>query len=273
MAKVTIAITRYAEPDALLARSLGAALAQQGVEGEVLFLDQRVNAPFTTKLNLAGGLEFRTEIARFAGLSAARNHALAVARHPLVMFLDADAVAAPDWAAQMAAALAAPDVAVAGSRIVPGWPHDPPGFTRAGAILDQYSMFDLGDDTREVAKVVGAGFAVDRARLPQGMRFDEGLGRRDGRLFGGEESDFCHRARQAGCRIVYVGKAWVTHLVEPERLRLSWIMRRMFYAGYGRAAQGGAPAPSRSLTRDDYLWLPLFLPAYAGGWLWRRLGR
>lgn len=271
MACVTIAITRYAEPDELVLRALTAALAQHGVAGEVLFLDQRVAEPLANSALLAGNLTLRIERGRLAGLSAARNRALAMAQHDLVLFLDADAVAQPDWAAHMANALGGANVAVAGSRIVPGWPGKPPAFTRATAILDQYSMLDLGRTTQEVGKVVGAGFGVNRAALPEGFAFDTALGRRDGRLFGGEETDFCHRARALGRKVVYCGEAEVTHLVEPERLRLGWLTRRMFHAGYGRSAQGGAPSPSRRLTGADWLYLPLYLPPYALGWLWRKL--
>lgn len=273
MASVSIAITRYGESDALVRRALEAALAQEGVQGEVLFLDQREAQPMADDALAEGRLALRIERGRLPGLSAARNRALTTASHDLVLFLDADAVAEPDWAARMAQALAMPEVAVAGSRIEPGWPRTPPAFINATAILDQYSMLDLGRDTHETAKIVGAGFGVNRARLPQGFAFDTALGRRDGRLFGGEESDFCHRARMLGRKVVYCGEARVTHLVEPERLRLSWVMRRMYYAGYGRAAQGGAPAPSRRLTWADWAFAPLYLPPYLAGWFWRRFGR
>jgi hypothetical protein len=160
---------------------------------------------------------------------------------------------------------------VAGSRIVPRWPATPPFFARASVLRDQFSLLDLGPDTRSYHRVVGAGFGVDMAKLPADFRFDETLGRREGLLFSGEESDFCARARAHGLRLVYVGSACVTHCIGPERARLGWILKRMLYAGHGRARIGGAPAPSGRRTPEDWLLLPMYLPPYLLGWLWGKL--
>ncbi len=112
-----------------------------------------------------------------------------------------------------------------------------------------------------------------RGRLPADFRFDEGLGRREGRLFGGEESDFARRVRALGLAVVYVGAAEVTHLIEPERTRLPWILKRLVYAGHGRALAGGTPEPGGKARLADWLLLPLYLPPYALGWLWGKLSR
>ena len=271
MPAVTITMTRCAEPDALVRRSLGHALAQVGVTGEVLFIEQKSDSPISADDFPVGTLSLRIERGALPGLSAARNRALDIAAYPLVLFLDADALAEPGWAAALVAALASPKVAIAGARIVPGWPGKPPLLAKARAIHDQYSLLDLGSGTRPYHRVVGAGFGVDMAKLPAALRFDENLGRRDGRLFGGEESDFASRARALGYEIVYAGDAVVTHLVEPERTRLPWIVRRLVYAGHGRAMLGGAPSPSGKRRAADWFLLPAYLPPYAAGWLWGRL--
>jgi len=268
--QVTITLTRFAEPDALVAEAIQHALAQTGVGGEVLFLEQKQDSPLTEDYFAPGLLKLRIVRQRLAGLSAARNLALAEAQHPLVLFLDADAMAAPDWAAQLAGALIDPAVALAGSRIVPRWPGAPPVFTRASVLRDQYSLLDLGPETRSYHRVVGAGFGVDMGKLPSAFRFDETLGRRQGLLFGGEESDFCARAAALGHRIFYVGSACVEHCIAADRVRWRWILKRMVYAGHGRARVGGAPAPSGARTLGDWLLLPIYLPPYAWGWLWGR---
>ncbi len=270
---VTITMTRYAEDDELLRRVIAHAVTQEGVSGEVLFVDQSANGTIKESDFAGKALDFRLLRKRLPGLSAARNLALAEARHPLILFLDADALAAPGWAVALAKALEQDKVAIAGSRIEPGWPFDPPAYTRARVLRDQYSMLELGEDTMEVGRVVGAGFGIDTAKLPVGFVFDEALGRRDGRLFGGEESDFCYRACELGLKVVYAGTAQVTHLVPPERLRLGWILKRMIYAGYGRARQGGAPNPSAPPNWADWLFIPLYLPPYALGWLWGKFAR
>jgi glycosyltransferase involved in cell wall biosynthesis len=270
---VTIAITRYAEPDRIIADSLRHALGQQGVSGEVLFIEQDTGSKLGEAEFAGGNLELRIIRQRLPGLSAARNLALDEARHPLVLFLDADALAEPDWAFELAQVLAGERIAVAGSKVVPRWPGETPFFARASALRDQYSLIDLGEGTQPYHRVVGAGFGADMGKLPAGFRFDTALGRRGGLLFGGEESDFCSRARQLGFEVVYVGRASVTHLIEPERCRWGWILKRMVFAGHGRARQGGAPSASGKAGFYDWLLLPAYLPPYALGWLWGKLSR
>lgn len=270
---VTIAMTRYGESDELLARSLSAAAAQEGITGEILFVDQRVDAPFDEGLLEEGNIPLRVIADACGSLSAARNIALKEAGFDHILYLDADALPQPDWALRMSGALAQGSVAIVGGRIVPGWEYTPPFFTRANVVLDQYSMLDLGEEDGPATKIVGASFGVDRSKIPAHIKFDPELGRRDGRLFGGEESAFFAQVRAAGLEARYVGTTYVTHLVARERLRWAWILERMFYAGYGRSSQGGAPAPSRRLNAMDWLVAPIMLPPYVAGWLkafWER---
>lgn len=272
MPAVTITLTRYAEPDELVTRAISHALAQQGVSGEVLFIEQKTSAPLDVANFGGGNLQLRMITANLGGLSEARNLALDKARYPIVLYLDADAMARPDWAARLTEALLHEDmVAIAGSRIVPGWPGKPPVWAKARVVADQYSMLDLGTETKPWHRVVGAAFGLNMAKLGNTMRFDPNLGRREGKLFSGEESEFCARAAERGWEIRYIGEACVTHEVATERTRLSWVMRRLYYAGLGRANVGGAPAPSRKPGLADWLTLPLTLPPYVLGWMKGRL--
>ncbi|MGX7953488.1 glycosyltransferase family 2 protein [Tsuneonella sp. HG249] len=270
MNAVTISITRYAEPDSLILRSLARALSQEGVTGEVLFIDQGLGPPLDEQSLPGNRLSLRTIRRRLPGLSAARNLALNEAAHPLVLFLDADALADRRWAYELTEVLRQPQCAVAGSRIVPLWPSAPPFFALSGVLRDQLSLLDLGLQTIDYPRVVGAGFAIDLSKLPQ-VRFDETLGRRDGLLFGGEESDFCRRARAIGYSVAYVGTACVEHVIEPDRCSWNWILRRMIFAGHGRARLGGVPGPSRKAGFYDWLLAPVYLPPYAVGWMWGKL--
>ena len=68
-------------------------------------------------------------------------------------------------------------------------------------------------------------------------------------------------------RVRYNGRARVWHQVLPERIRYRWVLRRLFYAGVGRAAMGGTPSPSHPLCLWDWLWMPVVLPVYAVGYL------
>lgn len=268
---VSLTITRYAEPDSMVRQSLAHALMQDGVSGEVIFIEQQVDSNIDAADFPDAKLELRIIRQKLAGLSQARNLALDQARNALVMFLDADAWAAPNFASSLAQCLSSKEAVVAGARIIPHWPAAPPLLAKARAVYDQYSLLDLGLATQPYHRVVGAGFGVDMDKLPDDFRFDESLGRREGRLFGGEESDFTNRAIALGFCSMYVGKACVTHLIEPERTRLGWIVKRLIYAGHGRARMGGVPAPSARSTMADWFLAPFYVPPYALGWLWGKM--
>lgn len=270
---VTITLTRYAEPDALVRRSLAHALGQTGVDGEVLFVEQKSGSTIEPADFPDANLGLRIVRTEPGGLSRARNTALEEARFPKILFLDADALAETDFALRLAEVLSMEKVAIAGARIVPEWTGKAPSLARARAVYDQFSLLDLGEETRPYHRVVGAGFGVDMGKLPDGFRFDEKLGRRDGRLFGGEESDFCRRVSELGFETSYVGAAVVRHVIEPERMKLGWITKRLVYAGHGRAKLGGSPAPGGKASWADWLLAPFYLPPYALGWLWGKLGR
>ena len=271
--QVTVTLTRYGEPDDLLRDVLTHLAAQRGVGGEILLIEQKDDSPIRAEDYTNDHWTCRILKGRLSGLSAARNLSLAEAEHDHVLFCDADALVRPGWALAMHEALSKPGVAVVGSRILPRWTGQAPLLARSRVVRDQYSIYDLGAGTEPVSRVVGAGFGVDRAKYPDEMHFDEALGRRDGRLFGGEESDLCQRVSGAGGRVIYVGTAVVDHVIEAERQRMPWIMKRLFYAGLGRGTSGGAPAPSRSPGLADWLLLPVILPPYALGWIWSKLRR
>jgi hypothetical protein len=196
---------------------------------------------------------------------------VAAARADSILFLDADAVASPDWARALHAALARDAVGLVGARILPTWHRQPLLIAASAVVRDQYSIFDLGPALRPFHRVVGAGFGLHRGRLGDEAHFDERLGRRPGSLLGGEESDLARRTLARGLRVLYEGHAVVQHQILPERISYRWILRRMFYAGLSRALLSGAPSPSRALSLTDYLAFPLVLPFYGAGYLAGRM--
>lgn len=270
---VSITFTRYREPDWLISETLDSLAAQESVRAEVIFLDQIWTQAFadTVHARSSDTLDFKCLPCPEKGLSHARNMGLGLARHDCVLFIDPDAVAEADWAAEMAAALARPGAAIAGARILPRWRGREPLIARAKVVRDQYSLLDWGDETVPASRVVGAGFGVRKSAAPAEMHFDTGLGRRDGKLYSGEESDLCARVSEAGGGVIYAGRACVHHQILPERQRLSWVLRRLYYAGLGRGTGGGAPKPSQPPGFVDWLFLPLILPPYALGWARARL--
>lgn len=267
----TVSLTRFGEPDALVEQTLESLAVQQDVRLQILLLDQ---SDAETSLDMAcsrlssSRIQFEYKKIPAHSLSRARNTAIALTCTDLLLFIDPDAICAPDWAAVLIESLQREKIGVAGGRILPIWGKTPGWLAQSTVVRDQYSILDLGEGTADVDRVVGASFGINVARLGRDMRFDENLGRRDGRLFGGEETDFCRRCRTMGKTVLYNGGAIVKHQIPVERMSFRWLARRMYYAGIGRCMAGGKPSPSRPLNAWDYLALPFILPSYVLGY-WR----
>lgn len=271
---ITITLTRYKEPNWLIHETLDSLSRQKNVSAEVLFLDQFYNKETEdycrSLTNEHVAFTYVTIPAK--SLSFARNHAIKVCKTNLLLFIDSDAIADEAWAEQLATTLLGENIAVAGGKIVPKWHKTPLLITKSSVVMEQYSLLDQGKDAIETNKVVGANFGLSLQRLGDIAYFDEKLGRREGVLLGGEETDLCDRARASGLQVYYNGKAVVQHQILPERVSYKWIFNRIYYAGMSRALRGGVPNPTHS---SRSLWnsiiLPIIIIPYAAGYLRAKL--
>ncbi|WP_448250488.1 glycosyltransferase family 2 protein [Thalassotalea agariperforans] len=268
---ITITLTRYAEPNWLLAETLESLALQKNITARVLMLDQQNNAEtaLLCKQLTNENITFDYHTIPAKSLSYARNEAIKLCETDILLYIDTDAIAAPDWAEKLSEALSQENVGIAGGKIIPKWHKTPSFIQKSQVVLDQYSMLDLGEKTIEVSRVVGANFGLNKARLGKLANFDENLGRREGKLYSGEESKLCHDATANGFKILYQGSALVQHQVLPERIKFSWIATRMYYQGMASAKRGGAPNPSNKgkYTVWDYLALVALAPFYIYGYL------
>jgi GT2 family glycosyltransferase len=196
------------------------------------------------------------------GLSDSRNRILDLAATKIVVFLDSDAFPHGDWVSPLVARLEEPGVAIVGARVVPRWSTRPPRLFRSGIAGFWLSAYDLGSATLEVPFIVGTSFALDRTRAPD--RFDVLLGRHPGDSKGGEEIDFCLRARASGLRVAYEPRALVEHRVSAERTTWRWMLRRAFLAGYERSTLTEESVPY-TYKRLDFAFMFLMSPALMAG--------
>lgn len=269
--RLTITLTRYAEPNWLFTQTLDSIAAQQDVQATVLVLDQQNDCDIRALCKRLSGKDivFLYDPIPAKSLSYARNVAIQKCETDILLYLDTDAIASPDWAKCLGETLSQQSVALAGGKIIPLWHKRPSFLQKSQTVLDQYSMLDLGDNEKEVHRIVGANFGLNKATLGDLALFDENLGRRDGKLYSGEESALCKSALDAGLKVVYSGAAVVEHQVLPERIKFSWIATRMYYQGMSSAQRGGAPAPSNkgNYTVWDLLALMVLAPFYLYGYI------
>ena len=263
-ADLTVAIATFDDDPDVLAQVLDAVLAE-GLEQAPLVVDMsRGQAPG----RVAEGRAVRyVAFPESQGLSDSRNRAVALAGTRYVLFVDADAVPERGWAEAMRRGFDRDErAAVVGARCLPLWPKRPPALFDTKPALDLLGMFDLGLEPREVPRIMGTSFALDRERLAGDPPFALELGRRPGELLGGEEVELCRAVRAAGWTVRYEPGAVVRHHVRPERVNWLWMLRRAVVAGreWRRAGERLEPLP-RSLGARDALFLAAIAPPYLAG--------
>lgn len=166
-----------------------------------------------------------------AGLSRARNRALAEFRGDWLAFTDDDALVAPQWLAALQAAIRDPrEVDFLGGRSQVRWPSSAPAWLRrndAPFISGLLCHYDLGEVDRDYESgdelPIGVNMAVSRRLVESVGTFRIDLGAGTGAR--GEDSEYLKRAVDAGLRGRYLASATVHHTADRERLTLPALYR------------------------------------------------
>lgn len=179
-----------------------------------------------------------------AGISEARNHALANTRCDLLAFVDDDAVASEGWLEALCRGLGT--ATVAGGPVladaVPAWCQN-----RYRAMLPELRVASVlrGCDP------IGANFLVRRRRALElgGFREDLGLCTRLRRRTTNEDTEFFRRVRAFDGAPAMVSAASVFHPVDGSRSTLRWLVRRSFYQGRSDARLSAGVFRFRALAQ------------------------
>ena len=267
---ITIALTRYNEPDWLLNLTLESLGRQREVNAKVLELDQSVQKKtkdFCNRL-CSENIEFDYRVIASKGLSYARNVAISLCQTDILLFTDPDVVLASDWAYCLSRTLMNNNCAIAGGKIIPRWESRPRWYMKSNIMTDQYSLIDLGDAEKETGRIIGGSMGINIKQIGHQAYFNENLGRRKGTLVGGGDSEFCERAIQNGFKVYYTGRTVAHHQILESRMNLIWIIRKFYYSGFSRAIRGGRPsAMNKKRGTADYIVLGVFAPFYSIGFL------
>jgi GT2 family glycosyltransferase len=158
------------------------------------------------------------------GLNAARNLGLRAAQAELIVFLDDDVRAQPDWlGALLAGARRASTYGVLGgpirAELEGGGPRacgrEPPPIT----------TLDLGPADCDAQYVWGANMAVRRATFETVGAFDEALAGR------GDEEEWERRYAAGGGRVRYIAQAGIVHRRDRSDARLTRLCRAAYALG------------------------------------------
>ncbi|MHB8532396.1 MAG: glycosyltransferase [Solirubrobacteraceae bacterium] len=207
---------------------------------EVLVVDDAGQSPRARALAERFGVRYEPHAAP-CGLNAARNTGVTSTRGELVVFLDDDIRARPDWlAALLAAAAEHPSEEVFAGRILAAL--EGPAPRSCGRERPPVTTLDLGEHDARTRFAWGSNMAIRRSALQRIGPFEETL------ADGGDEQEWQERR---GGDALYVAAAAVEHRRQGADARLRSLCRGA--ARRGRAARrfdarcGAAPGLGREL--------------------------
>ena len=174
------------------------------------------------------------------GLSGARNTGVSLAEGDMVVFLDDDAVAEPDWLKFLADSFADPTTIGVGGRTLPRWEiQRPRWFPAEFDWVVGCSYIGMPSSRAPVRNLLGGNMAFRRSAFDIVEGFRSGIGRIAGgeRPLGCEETEFCIRLtqRSPGMVLLFDDRAVVHHFVPAARTRFSYFASRCYAEGLSKA--------------------------------------
>lgn len=267
---LSVVVTRYGESDGTVKKCLLSLGKQGGMDIEVLFLDQKKSPAVKGIIKSINGKHITAKYINIPAisLSYARNYGLNIAATNYIAFCDADCILDKYWAYEIMQVFKKYKAAIVGTKIMPDWNSKTIFLHESKFIREFYSLLDYSQNITAIPKVVGASFAIDKKLAGHDAYFDENLGRRPELFIGGEETDLCARVKAKKGKIIYTPRAIAYHQISKERIRLGWIVKRVFYGGISRALRGGKAEPfNKTLTTLDKLSIFIIFPFYLLGYI------
>lgn len=227
-------------------------ISAETVPAEIVIVDQSDEPdPELSTHTSERGCEVTYRNSPTQGASAARNEGILLARNDILVFVDDDVLAAPDWLSTLLATLeGGGDHTVVTGQVRSGVPESAGGFAPSLKEDKQRAVYQ----GRAGANVLWtANMAMFRTTVDRIGTFDERLGPGKKRFpGGGEDNDFCFRLLETGHRIVYEPNAVVYHRAwrpESDYVGVRWRYGRGQGGFYGKHLQLRDPYILRQLTR------------------------
>jgi len=176
------------------------------------------------------------------GLSKSRNVGAEIATGDVVVFIDDDAVADPDWIARLANLYIHDNAVAAGGKLIPLW------LNGVSTFIPEEFWWLIGANPKgspekivEVRNTYGSNISFSREVFLEvgGFNTEFGFNAGKGAVMQGEEADLCNRIKKfTGASVWYNPDAIVHHKVFKSRVVLKTLFRRAFWQGYSKRAIG-----------------------------------
>lgn len=246
---ISVIVSTYDDPINLVDQCLNSLLSQDKIY-EIIIIDSSKKEDIKNFCHSLNTDKIRYVYTPPKGLSEARNEGIRSTKKNILAFTDSDCIVDLNWAENICASFVE-NVAVVGGKVLPKWTVKPNKiFLNSSISQGFFSLFDMGDDIKEVNQIFGGNFAINKS-LIRNQTFLTHIGRRKENLLCGEEIDFCRRIKKKNLKIIYNPAAIVWHQIPIERTNFKWMFKRMYYSGITRAMLGGKPTP-RTIEYINY---------------------
>lgn len=189
------------------------------------------------------------------GSSFARNRAIDESAGEVILFIDDDALAEPDWAVRMLAAMEHRSLDGACGMVLARWPSVEPPRWLGPRLWVKLAVHDpvviarvTTAENESLANYFSANAGFRRHTFERFGKFREDLGVVGDNPLSGEDTEFFARIIKGGGAMGFVPEAVVHHMIGAERTRRGYLLKKSFAYGVGSAFAGG-----RSHNRLDKL--------------------
>jgi GT2 family glycosyltransferase len=187
------------------------------------------------------------------GLSGARNSGIAAAQGDIIVFLDDDAVAEPNWLAQITEGYRDPKVMGVGGAIEPLWLGGRPRwFPAEFQWVVGCTYRGMPETPAPIRNLIGCNMSLRRAVFEAVGGFRVGIGRVGTWPVGCEETELCIRAKQhwPQCTVLYLPQMKVQHRVPANRGTGRYFVSRCFAEGISKALVAQAVGSKDGLASE-----------------------
>ena len=186
-------------------------------------------AGVVAEFNRSGNKQIRYVKELQQGLSYARNKGAEVATGEIIAYIDDDAIADENWLDGLYEIYEKyENVDCVGGQIKLLWQGERPSWMpfEYESLLGR---LDLGAEPMECDSLFGGNLSMKKNLWNKTGGFDTNLGRQGKGLLSMEETEFCHRIKESGAKLMYTPHALVHHIIPLERMTQKYLRRRIYW--------------------------------------------